>query len=60
MLAAKKKRLERRKTQAAEYAKVLAARQKERAEKKKLAKTRRRSASMRESKTESKTSVSSK
>jgi hypothetical protein len=50
MLAQKKKRLERRKTQAAEYAKVLAARHKEAAEKKKERK-RKRSASARESKT---------
>jgi small subunit ribosomal protein S6e len=55
-LAEKKKRAQRRKDQAAEYAKLLAIRQKEAAEKKKHDKSRRRTASARESKT----SVSSK
>lgn len=54
--AEKRKRAERRKNQAAEYAKLLAIRQKEAAERKKIEQRRRRSASTRESKS----SISSK
>lgn len=55
-MALKRRRGEKRKQEAAEYAKLLAIRQKEAKEKKQLEAKRRRSASMRESKS----SVSSK